>query len=179
MPQPTHNISSETAYDLLQNGQALVDVYVQGDLNIEICEEWNHEVVFENCIVEDFSGSTTQFNKHVKMTNCHFKSCQFIFSYFYGGLTIQNCVFDYYLDFQAGGHNQPGHQITISNNEFKGFVNFFDCIYESDILISSNNFQKGCNLLGKPFGIPVSFYTEPVIHDNLGELDLNHEGDYF
>ena len=174
---PKHNISIERAADLLKDGRPLLDIYVEGELRIETNEIWDNEVAIENCVIEYFSGSVTQFNKPVKLINCHFKKCQFTFTYFLGGLTIDNCIFDSYLDFQAGGHNKPGNPVIITNNVFADFVNFFDCWYENEVTIENNNFQKGTNLLGKPHNIPVTFDTEPEIGENNGQLDLDNEGE--
>ncbi len=175
--QPTHNISTERATDLLKDGLPLMNIYVKGKLKIEVSDNWDKEVVFENCIVEKFSAIGQQFDKPVKLTNCHFKNCQFTFVYFLGGLTIDNCTFDNYLDFQAGGHNKAGNPVVISNNDFKYFVNFFDCWYENEVIISNNKFHKGTNLLGRVHNIPVTFDIEPIIKDNVGQLDLNNEGE--
>lgn len=87
---PTHNITAERANDLLKDGLALTDVYVDGELKIETNETWDREVVFENCIIDFFSGNVTQFDQPVRLMNCHFKNCQFVFTYFFGGLTIDN-----------------------------------------------------------------------------------------
>jgi len=174
---PKNNISPERAIDLLNEGLALKDAYINGELKIETNETWDRTVVIENCIIEYFSGSVTKFVKHVKLTNCHFKRCQFVFTYFLGGLTIDNCTFENYLDFQAGGHNKKGNAVTIINSTFNDFVNFFDCCYESEITISNNKFHKGTNLLGMPFNIPVTFESEPTIKDNLGQIDIDNEGE--
>ncbi|QOW09897.1 hypothetical protein Q73A0000_05740 [Kaistella flava (ex Peng et al. 2021)] len=155
----------------------MFDLCIEGELKIESTEKWNKQLVMENCLIEYFSGSVTQFEKQVQFINCNFKNCQFVFTYFLGGLTIENCTFDNYLDFQAGGHNQKGNSIIIANNDFKGFVNFFDCIYEDDVIIENNKFQKGTNLLGKPFNIPVTFSIKPFIDKNVGQLDANDEGE--
>lgn len=175
--QPAHNISNERATDLLNDGRPLTNVYVYGDLKIDINENWGKEVVFENCIVENFLAISQQFDKPVKLTNCYFKKCQFTFCYFFGGLIIDNCTFDNYLDFNAGGHNKAGNPVVITNNDFKGFVNFFDCWFENEITISNNKFCKGTNLLGKVYNVPVTFDIEPMIKDNIGQLDLENEGD--
>ena len=175
--QPKHNMTTERATDLLKVGQPIIDVYVVGELKIETNNDWVKEVVFENCIVEYFSGSVTQFKKPVRFINCHFKNCQFVFTYFLGGLTIDNCTFDNYLDFQAGGHNKTGNSIIITNNDFKGFVNFFDCWYENEVTISNNKFHKGTNLCGKPHNISVTFDKKPIIKDNIGLLDIENEGE--
>jgi hypothetical protein len=174
--QPKHSISFDQANTILIKAQPLVDCYVSGEVRIETHEGWEKEVVLEDCILEYFSGSATQFEKPVRLLNCHFKQCQFIFSYFLGGLTIENCTFENYLDFQAGGHNKNGKPVIITGNQFLGFVNFFDCWYEDEIIIRNNNFQKGTNLLGKPFNIPVTFDVLPIIEENEGQLNLDTEG---
>lgn len=133
--------------------------------------------MFENCIIEFFSASVTQFDKPVNLINCHFKKCEFSFTYFLGGLRIDNCTFDGYLDFQAGGHNKTGNFVIITNNDFNYFVNFFDCWYENELRVSGNKFHKGTNLLGKPHNIPVTFGIEAIIKDNIGQLDLDNEGE--
>ena len=154
----------------------MIDVYISGDIIIETIDNWDKEVFLNNCVIEYFSGSVTHFEKSVKLTNCVFKKCQFVFSYFLGGLLIDNCTFDNFLDFQAGGHNKTGNPIMITNNEFRDFVNFFDCWYENEVTISNNNFQKGTNLLGKPYNIPVTFDKKTIIKDNIGQLNMNSEG---
>lgn len=80
--QTKHHITAERAMGLLKGGQPIMNAYVEGELKIETNNNWEKEVVFENCIVEYFSGSVTQFGKPVKLLNCHFKKCQFIFTYF-------------------------------------------------------------------------------------------------
>lgn len=135
------------------------------------------KVLYISLCIEYFSGSVTQFDKPVRLINCNFKKCQFIFTYFLGGLTIYNCTFDNYLEFQAGGHNKTGNPVIITNNSFKGFVNFFDCWYENEVTISNNEFHKGTNLLGRPHNIPVTFDIEPIITNNIGQLDVNNEGE--
>jgi hypothetical protein len=73
MTEPTHNITTERATDLLKDGRPLTDFYVDGELKIETSDTWDKEVVFENCIIEYFSGSVTKFDKPVRLKNCHFK----------------------------------------------------------------------------------------------------------
>lgn len=174
--QPTRIVSIQRATDLLKNGQPLANSCINGELKIEVNDNWNKEVIFDNCIIEYFSAINQQFNKLVKLTNCHFKNCDFTFAYFSDGLLIDNCTFDNYLDFQAGGHNKNGNSITITNNNFKDFVNFFDCWYESEVIISHNAFCKGTNLLGIIHNISVTFDVRPIIEENNGQLDLNNEG---
>ena len=175
--KPKHNITTERAIELLNDGQPLSNVYVDGELRIETEVTWDKEVLLENCIIEYFSGSVTHFNQPVRLINCHFKKCQFTFTYFFGGLTIDNCTFDNYLDFEAGGHNKAGKPVILTNNDFKGFVNFFDCWYENEVIISNNNFNQGTNLLGQLHNISVTFAVQPIIKDNIGQLDSNNEGE--
>jgi hypothetical protein len=176
LTQPTNNITTERATDLLKDGRPLIDFYVNGKLKIEVNETWDKEVVFKNCVLENFSAIGQQFSKPVKLTHCHFKNCHFAFVYFLSGLTIDNCTFDNYLDFQAGGHNKIGNSVILTNNIFKDFVNFFDCWYENEVIINNNEFRNGTNLLGKPNNISVTFDKEAIIKDNIGQLDLNKEG---
>lgn len=133
-------------------------------------------MTIENCTVEAFSCVMVQFGKPVKLFNCHFKKCNFIFSYFFGGLIIEDCVFDDYLDFSSGGHNKMGMPVSIANNTFKGFVNFFDCIYDGEVTIANNIFIKNTNLLASPHNIPVSYEVPPIIKENMGLLDMNDDG---
>ena len=177
MIQPKHNVSIERATDLLESGQPLIDLYIDGNLIIETGEISKREVVFENCIINCFLANMIQFSKHVRLTACHFKNCQFAFTYFLDGLTINNCIFDNYLDFQAGGHNKIGSRISIINNNFKNFVNFYDCWYENEVMICNNDFFKGTNLLGELHNISVTFAKQPTIENNTGKLDLDNEGE--
>ena len=174
--QPQNNISVERAIDFLNDEQPLINFYIGGEIKIETIETWDKEVVIKNCIIEHFSGSATQFEKPVKLINSHFKKCEFISTYFLGGLTIENCTFDSYLDFQTGGHNKNKTAITIINNDFLDFVNFFDCWYKNEVTICNNNFHRGTNLLGSPHNIPVTFESDPTINNNIGQLNLNNEG---
>lgn len=173
---PKHKISAEQAFDLLKEGQSISDALIYGVLRIEVNGNWEQELVFENCVFEFFSGSVTHFAKPVRFSNCRFKNCQFVFSYFLAGLFIENCTFEQYLDFQAGGHNKAGALVELKNNHFEGFVNFFDCWYESEVRICDNRFEKGSNLLGSPKNIPVRFDVTPLINNNNGSLDHDHEG---
>jgi hypothetical protein len=175
MPSPNHSISIEKATDLLRSGQPLVDCYIGGELTLPPGETWDQEVVFENCVVENFSCLSISFGKPVELRNCLFNNCQFTFSYFLGGLSIDTCCFDSYLDFQAGGHNQGGKPIRIVNSQFSAFVNFFDCWYESAVIITDNHFPGGTNLLGKPHNIAVTFDVAPLLARNSGQLAVDGE----
>lgn len=113
----------------------------------------------------------------MKLHNCHLGNCHFAFSYFLAGLTLDNCYVDDSVDFQAGGYNQPGYPVIITNCTFRGFVNFFDCRYQDDFTASGNAFTGGTNILGKPHNIPITFDRACQIDENTGILDADHEGD--
>lgn len=171
---PKSKTSANDALKYLNEGKPLLDLYIEGNLIIEINDNWDKEIILDNCIIENFTAINQQFAKSVKIKNSHFKKCQFCFSYFLGGLHIENCTFDNDLDFSSGGHNKDGNIILITNNEFNGFVDFFDCWYESEIIISNNKFLKGTNLLAKPYNIDVTFDIEPIMFNNLGKLDVEY-----
>ena len=171
--QPKHNISGQRANDLLVAGLPLADFYIDGNVKIVINGSWNKEVIIDNCIIEKFDGSVTQFDKPVKFTNSHFKDCAFVFSYFIQGLFIDNCTFGKYLDFQAGGHNQSGHAVIIQNSTFLSFVNFFDCWFNGQVLICNNKFDKGTNI--ESLRQLISFDIPSTIHDNIGLTNVEAE----
>jgi len=170
---PFHNISSDKANDLINAESPLVDSYVSGEIKIIGDSNWNKEITIENCIIEYFEGTDSQFQKPIRFINTHFNDCRFIFSYFLQGFTFENFVFDKYLDFQAGGHNQAGHQVLIKNNTFFDFVNFFDCWYNGEIVIRDNKFLKGTNIESQKQYI--SFDVVPQIFNNTGQTNIEAE----
>jgi hypothetical protein len=176
-PISKHNISADRAMDLIISGQPLNDAFVKGELKLEGLDNFNKPLIASNCIFEYINAVMSQFGQLVKLSDCECRKCDFSFSYFLGGLEIDNCVFENYLDFQAGGHNQNEKVVLISNCIFKGFVNFLDCWYESGFIMRKNDFQKGTNILGKLDGLDVTFDVTPIIEDNKGRLDFDDEGD--
>jgi len=172
--EPSKNILGRGAAVMLKTSQSVCDYCIHDVLDLSGID-CDHEVHFENCIFEHFVAANTCFTKYVRFVNCRFHECSFYGAYFLVGLEIKDCVFESRLDFQSGGHNKPGNAILIMNSEFQGFVNFFDCWYEYDIEVSGNIFQKGANLLGSPYGIPVTFDGKKTIGHNIGVLNSNLE----
>ena len=170
---PHKVITAQEAIQILTDGQPLTARYVQGKLSLAVGENWNKEVLIDNCVLEDVEGSVTQFEQVVKLTNCHFKNCTFTFSYFLQGLAIERCTFDHYLDFQAGGHNQPGYRVLIQHNTFCGFVNYFDCWYKGEVRVCNNDFQQGTNIASQHQLI--TFEVPPVLANNKGLLAIEAE----
>jgi hypothetical protein len=177
METPRVTITAEEALALITRGEPILHSVIIGTLSFEETD-FKIPIVMEKCEVESIKAGSVQFNKVVKFTKCHFKKFDFPFCYFPGGLEIISCSIDSYIDFQCGGHNKPTTTVRISNTIFKGFVNFFDCIYEGPVIITNNKFEKGTNLLGnknEPF--VVSFDDVVKIEDNEGELNIDSEGD--
>lgn len=170
----THKtITAQEAFQILTSGQPLTASYVQGKLSLAIGEDWDKELIIDNCIIDDFEGSVTQFGRAVKLTNCHFKNCAFTFAYFLQGLVIERCVFEQYLDLQAGGHNQPGCRVLIQQNTFCGFVNYFDCWYKGEVRVCDNDFRQGTNIASQHQLI--TFEVPPVLANNKGLLAIEAE----
>lgn len=171
--KPQHFISNKAAISLLQQGLPVTNASVKGAIAPAVGEDWDQEISIENCILEKFDGSVTQFNKPVNFINCHVKDCAFIFAYFLQGLRIENCTFDSYLDFQAGGHNAVEYPVIIKNNQFDGFVNFFDCWYKGEVAVCDNVFSKGTNIDSK--NQLITFDSIPILLGNHGPVAVEAE----
>ena len=163
----------ERAIALLQKEQAIKDVLLEGIITPASAEHFRYAIHFENCTIQNFDGNLTQFTKPVRFIGCHFQHCTFAFAYFLQGLTIERCTFEQPLDLQAGGHNQPGYPVIIRDNSFAGFVNFFDCWYQGEVVVCGNTFAQGTNIASKRQLI--TFDTQPVVENNQGSVNLESE----
>lgn len=170
---PVNCISAYEAKKSIDNGIPLRDLFITGILNIEGGSDWDKEIIIENCIIENIVCISIEFNKQVTIKNTYVKAASFDFCYFIGGLVIDNCVFDKYLDFNAGGHNLKGNFIIINCNHFHGFVNFFDCWFNGEISVSNNVFKNGTNILSTTLW--VTFDVPIVVHKNVGDLSIESE----
>lgn len=172
-------ISSEYAIEIIFQGQELANYHIEGVIDLyKIVEGINSELVIRDCFVENLVSHSIEFIHGLRLVGSHFDRCSFNYAYFIGGLTIDNCFFDTYLDFEAGGHNQKNCAFKLKQSSFNGFVNFFDCWFQSTVEVVDNEFKKGTNLLGnkdKPFR--VQFDLPPLIEHNRGQMDLDGEGD--
>ena len=171
-------ISAETAIGLILAGKPLNNYYIRDTLDL-----YKHEgkivsdVIIEDCEFEKLASYSVEYRHPVRLSRCLFHDNSFNYAYFLAGLTIDHCVFETYLDFESGGHNQYNKLFTITNSTFHEFVNFFDCWFQSGVIISNNDFRKGTNLLGnrdQPYS--VQFDIVPVVENNVGEMDLDGEG---
>lgn len=157
-------ISGAAATAVLRHGVAVRNLSTKGSIAPAVNKNWGVEIWLDKSAIEHFNGSATQLIKPVRCTGCHFKGCTFVFAYFLQGLIIENCTFANYLDFQAGGHNSPGHPVPIIKSSFAGFVIFFDCWYKGDVFICDNSFSKGATIASKQQLI--TFEMPPLISGN-------------
>ncbi|AHJ99239.1 hypothetical protein Hsw_3644 [Hymenobacter swuensis DY53] len=159
---------------LLQAGKAVRGYRVVGSLNFHE-DDPAHPVLLEQCWDENLKAVHLSFKSPVRLANCHFVRRDFSFAYFLQGLTIENCAFENYLNFQSGGHNQPGFLLHLLRNTFHGFVNFFDCWYRAAVQIEHNDFLGQTNLLSFSANY-MAFDVVPHIQHNTGELHRTDEG---
>jgi hypothetical protein len=166
-------ISAKEAGELIVRGEPLVNCRVEGTLDLYALEsKLEGRVVIKNCVLDKLDSPSVEFKHAVELRGSHFRACCFDSAYFLAGLTIDSCVFERQVDFEAGGHNKA--VISITNSEFREFANFFDCWFQGDVIIMNNDFMKGTNLLGnkgKAYG--VSFDVEPRIGNNKGTIDID------
>ena len=171
-------ISAETAIGLILAGKPLENYYIRDTLDLYKYEgKIVSDMIFEDCVFEKLASYSFVYQRPVRLSRCHFHDSSFNYAKFLGGLTIDHCLFDTYLDFESGGHNQNNKLFSITHSTFHDFVNFFDCWFQSGVIISHNEFRKGTNLLGnKNEAYRVQFDVEPVVENNIGLIDLDGEG---
>jgi hypothetical protein len=170
---PKRIISAEQATVLLRAGTPLENCCVIGVIEITGEDDWDKSILISHCFLEGLVSSVTHFPEIVVFSNTCFQKCEFVFSYFLRGLTIENCTFKSSLDLQGGGRNEAGYPIKIWNSTFLGFVNFFDCWYTGEVSISRNAFAKGTNIASQKQLITFDF--PPELFDNTGRLDIEAE----
>lgn len=126
-----------------------------------------------NCIINtiDLIG-VFELNVHLIVENCIINNLKIHSCWFVNGFLLKNCIVKNYVDYQMGGHNS--NPIVIDGNVFMGFVNFFDCQFESRIELINNVFIRGTNLLGnKGEGFENSFAKGCITANNVGNIDAN------
>ncbi|MDP4216253.1 MAG: hypothetical protein Q8927_08625 [Bacteroidota bacterium] len=177
MQDAFQRISSAQAMDLILQGQPLRNFYVEGNVDLHENEKkLNHRLFIEQCTIENLIGLSVEFKHSVTLVASSIRKCSFNYAYFFDGLTIDNCSFNSYVDFEAGGHNN--RPILIKNSTFSEFVNFFDCWFHGEVIVVNNHFPKGTNLMGNLTDMGgVEFVVPPVIENNTGSIDLDGDGD--
>ena len=133
------------------------------------------KVIFKNCEIEFLDCQTISFNERVEFHNCKINRIDFNWSYFVGGLIIDECDIDNEVVFDFGGHNQKDKPIIIECSKFRNFVSFVNCLYYGPVIIRENTFMCGSNLLGNRQDIFASFFDagDPLVENNIGQLTLN------
>jgi hypothetical protein len=171
-------ITCDEALELLRANQPIQDKIVVGQIDLVKFgdDADNFSVIIDNSKIEGLFAQTINFKKQVVIRNSHIEKCDFGFAYFTGGLLITNSVFYSDLDFQCGGHNKQENKIELTDNDFRGFANFFDCIYNGPVIVKRNKFKLGTNLFGNKgkFWQP-QFDSFIVNEDNEGEINLTDE----
>lgn len=168
-------INPDVAIVMIKSGQPISDKNLEGkfELNsLEVDYEIHQQIIIEDSIIDEIYSYGSTFLKKVIIKNSVFKNiAMFQSAYFNGGLEIENCVFEDFVDFSCSGHNFDGNEIKLEKNIFKKFVDFDDSVYEGSFILKSNTFDEGTNLLGNWQLKPI-FGVKPVIEDNTGKLDL-------
>jgi len=150
-PELLAELPAATALQMLRAGESLRNYHIVGRLELQKLATDDVycpcPITLEHCQLNYMQGVMLQYQGPVILRHCHFNRADFAFAYFLQGLLIEDCVFEGYLDFQAGGHNKSGFPVRLLRNTFQGFVNFFDCWYEAEVQIEHNDFQGETNLL--------------------------------
>jgi hypothetical protein len=164
----------------LRAGETLHGYHIRGTIDLqELADEAMHfpvPLTLQHCRLDHLDAVMVQFRRPVVLRHVRIGRADFSFAYFLQGLLLEDCIVDSYLDFQAGGHNQPGFPLQLRRNSFHGFVNFFDCWYRGPVQVEDNRFAQGTNLLGQPENYPVTFDVPLLIAGNVGRLDHDDEG---
>jgi hypothetical protein len=171
-------ITAEEAITLIANNKLLTNCHIEGRLNLnKINNGQVNGLVLDNCYVEDLASAGVQFANPVKFTKTQICKSVFHGAYFLEGLIMDDCIFEFYLDFEVSGHNSPGTSFVINNCVLHGFVNFLDAWFQGDVLVTNNSFKKGTNLLGnKGTPLEASFDFKPTISNNSGRIDEDGDG---
>lgn len=173
------NASVEEVLDLLRRGLPLRELLVAEPISIEslaINERITQPIEIVGCQLHSLNAISLRFESSVVIKDSLIENTNgsFAFSYFLGGLIIQECTFESKVDFQCGGHNKNSNCFLIADSTFKKFVNFFDCWFEGPVEIRNCDFEAGTNLLGNqdaPYA--ATFKLPPVIENNIGVMNLS------
>lgn len=125
----------------------------------------------DGCVIDDISLLACVFEKPVEIRNCVIRNINIYNAWFKEGLTFDGNVVLGTIDYQTGGHNRKPYVMT--NNIFKEEVRFFDCIFEAEVRIIGNIFEKGTDILTKENpGFDNRFEHGIVTENNIGKLDI-------
>lgn len=168
-------VSAKKAFELIQQSNILSNIKITEPFNLRDFikeDECNETLEIENCWFQDFDVSFFTFHQPIIIKYTKFRSASFMASYFNEGLKIENCFFEGNTDFQCSDHIASDvYKIELLQNTFIDFVNFFDCFFDSSVIIKDNNFKTSTNLFGNIQCQP--FFKNPIIENNSGKLDDN------
>ncbi len=172
------NLKSEDALRLISQGVAIENCIVQERIDItNLGLELMNDVIIKGCSIAEFYSPSVVFKGKLIFSSTKFNRCVFNYSYFTKGIRIERSRFEEYLDFESGGHNKFG-DIELIDNQFQGFVNFFDCWFHGNVIVKNNSFTSGTNLQGnKGRQFEVRFDQLLSVENNLGRMDINGEGE--
>ena len=126
----------------------------------------NKELYISNAIIDTIDFRFTSFIYPVRINNCIIGNLLIHSSSFEGGFMLENCVIKESTDYEMGGHNkQP---FIIQNNIFINRIQFFDCLFEQQVIIRNNVFCQSASL----FNGTNSFDNSYIVETNQGNLDL-------
>jgi hypothetical protein len=130
------------------------------------------EIIIDNCIIEKLSMSGNTFDGNVIIKNSIIDEVNAVGAYFYKGLLLFNCIVNKEITFEAGGHNEVNSVVSIQNNIFNCFLNFFDAHFDGPVVFSGNQVLSGSNLYGnKGLHFATLF--------NMGITDENNNGNLY
>jgi hypothetical protein len=180
LPERLPLLLANTALSMLSNGQEIENFHIVGKLDLRelLSDETScpYPIVLKHCRLDQLTSVLVHYERPVVLWQCHFLSADFTYTYFLQGLRLEECVFEKYLDFQAGGHNQPGFSVLLARNVFRGFVNFFDCWYQAEVQIVFNEFRGETNLLNYAKNY-TTFEVPPIIQSNTGNQYRSDESE--
>lgn len=144
--------------------------------NITQISDFTYPVKIKNSDFESITGMELNVSS-LEIVNVEFNGIENEFSInlfcciIHNKLLIRNC------DIRTSTNFYALHclgEIIIENCTFHEFVDFGDCWFKNNVIIKSNTFKKGANLLGnkgKPY--EVTFDKKPIIEGNQGVLDMD------
>ena len=127
----------------------------------------NNKIEIKNTVIDTIDFRYSIFKEPVSLDNCLISNLLIHSSFFTKGLHINNCIIKEKIQFEMGGHNSC--PIVIQNSIFCDLFVFFDCIFDSQLIIKNNIFIKGSTL----FNNSNTFAVEPDICENIGTMEID------
>lgn len=130
------------------------------------------EVRVSGCIIGKLVCPGIEFMKHVTIERCIIDELEVTATWFAGGLLFRNNVVKQRINYEMGGHNKS--DFVVEYNVFEDFVDFFDCIFEGQVIVNNNIFKWGTSLIAEPDKPWAnSFIAPPIIKNNIGVVNIS------